>query len=47
MRKGELTVKPGTVTLTVHDPIATAGVGRDAARELAASVRDVVAAAAG
>ena len=47
MLKGELMVQPGVVTLVVHDPIETAGIGRDAARELAASVRDVVAAAAG
>jgi 1-acyl-sn-glycerol-3-phosphate acyltransferase len=43
MLKGELLVKPGTVTLVVHDPIETAGSSRDAARELAASVQDVVA----
>jgi 1-acyl-sn-glycerol-3-phosphate acyltransferase len=43
MLKGELMVKPGTVTLVVHDPIDTAGSSRDAARELAASVHDVVA----
>jgi 1-acyl-sn-glycerol-3-phosphate acyltransferase len=47
MFKGELMVKPGTVSLIVHDPIETTGLSRDAARELAASVRDVVAAAAG
>lgn len=47
MRKGELLVKPGAVSLIVHDPIDTAGVSRDAARELAASVHDVVAATAG
>jgi 1-acyl-sn-glycerol-3-phosphate acyltransferase len=47
MLKGELMVKPGVVTLVVHDPIETAGTSRDAARQLAASVHDVVAAAAG
>jgi 1-acyl-sn-glycerol-3-phosphate acyltransferase len=47
MRKGELMVKPGTVSLIVHDPIDTAGIPRDAARELADRVRDVVAATAG
>jgi 1-acyl-sn-glycerol-3-phosphate acyltransferase len=47
MVKGALMVKPGTVSLVVHDPIETAGVPRDAARDLAASVRDVVAGAAG
>jgi 1-acyl-sn-glycerol-3-phosphate acyltransferase len=43
MLKGQLTVKPGAVSLIVHDPIDTAGSSRDAARELAASVHDVVA----
>ena len=47
MFKGQLMVQPGTVSLIVHDPIPTAGPGRDSARELAASVREVVAAAAG
>jgi len=47
MFKGQLMVQPGTVSLIVHDPIPTAGAGRDSARDLAASVRDVVAAAAG
>ena len=47
MRKGELMVRPGAVTLVVHDPIETAGRERDAAREVATSVREVVAAAAG
>jgi len=47
MLKGQLVVKPGTVSLVVHDPIDTAAVPRGAARELAASVHDVVAAAAG
>jgi 1-acyl-sn-glycerol-3-phosphate acyltransferase len=46
MFKGELIVRPGLVSLVVHDPIETAGVPRAAARELAASVREVVAAAA-
>jgi 1-acyl-sn-glycerol-3-phosphate acyltransferase len=47
MLKGQLMVRPGTVTLIVHDPIETASVPRDAARELADSVRGVVAATAG
>ena len=47
MRKGRLMVQPGTVTVLVHDPIDTAAVPREAARELAASVRDIVAGAAG
>jgi 1-acyl-sn-glycerol-3-phosphate acyltransferase len=47
MFRGDVTVHPGAVSLIVHAPIETAGVGRDAARDLAASARDVVAAAAG
>jgi 1-acyl-sn-glycerol-3-phosphate acyltransferase len=42
MRKGRLMTCPGDVTLTIHDPIATAGVGREGARDLAERVRDVV-----
>jgi 1-acyl-sn-glycerol-3-phosphate acyltransferase len=44
MLKGELMVRPAAVTLVVHDPIETVGSGRDTARELAATVREVVAA---
>jgi len=47
MFKGQLTVRPGVVSLVVHDPIETANVGREQARELAERVRSVVAAAAG
>jgi 1-acyl-sn-glycerol-3-phosphate acyltransferase len=47
MRKGELMVRPGRVSLIVHDPIETAGVERDAARDLAERTREVVAASAG
>jgi len=43
MLKGELMVRPGAVTLVVHDPIETAGVPREEVREFAAAVRDVVA----
>jgi 1-acyl-sn-glycerol-3-phosphate acyltransferase len=43
MLKGRLMTCPGHVTLSVHDPIPTAGLGRDQARDLAARVRDVVA----
>src|SRR3954454_19636462 len=43
MFRGEVTVRPGQVTLIVHDPIETAGVSRDAAREFATNVRDIVA----
>ena len=46
MFKGQLMVRPGTVSLVVHDPIETARASRDSARDLAASVREVVAAAA-
>jgi len=42
MRKGRLMTCPGHVTLTIHEPIATAGVGREGARELAERVRAVV-----
>ena len=47
MLKGQLMVKPGTVSLIVHDPIDTTSIQREAARELADSVREVVAATAG
>ena len=40
--KGRLMTCPGDVTLTVHEPIPTAGVGREGARELAERVREVV-----
>jgi 1-acyl-sn-glycerol-3-phosphate acyltransferase len=42
MLKGRLMTCPGDVTVTVHEPIPTAGVARDGARELAARVREVV-----
>jgi 1-acyl-sn-glycerol-3-phosphate acyltransferase len=42
MLKGRLMTCPGDVTVTIHDPIATTGVGRDGARELADRVRDIV-----
>jgi hypothetical protein len=44
MTKGQVTVRPGRVTLTVHEPIDTASMPRDAARDLADRVRAVVAA---
>src|SRR5262249_19039018 len=47
MLKGQLMVRPGEVSLVVHDPIETAGIERDAARDLAVRVHDIVAAAAG
>jgi len=43
MLKGRLMTCPGLVTLTIHDPIATASVGRDGVREMATRVRDIVA----
>jgi 1-acyl-sn-glycerol-3-phosphate acyltransferase len=42
MLKGRLMTCPGRVTITIHDPIPTAGVGREGARELAERVRNVV-----
>ena len=42
MLKGRLMTCPGRVTLTVHEPILTAGVGRQGARDLADRVREVV-----
>lgn len=44
MKKGRLTVYPGDVTLTLHEPMATAGLKREDARALAERVRAVVAA---
>jgi 1-acyl-sn-glycerol-3-phosphate acyltransferase len=46
MFRGRLMVCPGTVTLTVHEPIDTGGVSREAVREFSAHVHDVVASAA-
>jgi hypothetical protein len=45
MTKGQLTVRPGRVLLTVHAPIDTASIAREAVRDLAERVREVVAAA--
>jgi 1-acyl-sn-glycerol-3-phosphate acyltransferase len=42
MLKGRLMTCPGHVTLTIHEPIPTAGVGREGARALAERVRDLV-----
>jgi 1-acyl-sn-glycerol-3-phosphate acyltransferase len=42
MKKGRLTVCPGEVELTVHEPLPTAGVPRAAVREFAARVRAIV-----
>jgi len=46
MFRGQLMVCPGNVAVTVHAPIETAGVPRDAVRDFAARVRDVVASGA-
>ena len=42
MLKGRLVVRPGDVRLTVHDPIETTDVERDAVRDLAERVREIV-----
>jgi 1-acyl-sn-glycerol-3-phosphate acyltransferase len=42
MKKGRLMVCPGEVTLTIHEPLDTAGVTRDQVRPFAEHVRDVV-----
>jgi len=42
MLKGRLMTCPGHVTVTIHEPIPTAGVGRAGARDFAERVRDVV-----
>jgi 1-acyl-sn-glycerol-3-phosphate acyltransferase len=42
MWKGRLTTRPGDVTVTIHPPIATAGLTREDARELAERVRGIV-----
>lgn len=43
MLKGRLMTCPGRVMLSVHDPIPTAGLSREHARDLAERVRQVVA----
>jgi 1-acyl-sn-glycerol-3-phosphate acyltransferase len=42
MQKGRLMVCPGDVTVTVHEPIDTTGIGRDSVRELADRIRGIV-----
>jgi 1-acyl-sn-glycerol-3-phosphate acyltransferase len=42
MLKGRLMTCPGHVTLTIHDPIPTVGIGREGAREFAERVREIV-----
>lgn len=46
MFRGELMVRPGDVRVIVHEPIETSSVPKEAVREFASSVRDVVASAA-
>jgi 1-acyl-sn-glycerol-3-phosphate acyltransferase len=46
MFRGDLMVRPGRVQVIVHEPIETTNVPREAAREFASSVRDVVASSA-
>ena len=46
MKKGGIVVQPGEVELTVHPPIATAGIARENVVTFAESVRQVVASAA-
>jgi 1-acyl-sn-glycerol-3-phosphate acyltransferase len=45
MQKGRLMTCPGRVSLQVLEPIPTAGLSRDAARDLAARVRQAIASA--
>jgi len=45
MRKGQLTVHAGDVTLTVHDRVETSSIPRGAVREMADAVRATVAGA--
>jgi 1-acyl-sn-glycerol-3-phosphate acyltransferase len=47
MLKGQVTVRPGTVTVTIHEPLSTAGLGREDARALGERVKAIVESAAG
>jgi 1-acyl-sn-glycerol-3-phosphate acyltransferase len=47
MRRGDVRVRPGRVTVTIHDPVATTGLGRDDARALGERVKQIVESAAG
>ena len=42
MQKGQLMTCPGDVTITIHDAIATTGVGREGARGIADRTREAV-----
>jgi 1-acyl-sn-glycerol-3-phosphate acyltransferase len=46
MTKGQITVRPGRVDLTVHPPIDTSSVPRDGVRDFADRVREIVVARA-
>jgi 1-acyl-sn-glycerol-3-phosphate acyltransferase len=45
MLKGRLMTCPGEVTMTIHDPIPTEGIGRDGVRATADRVRAIIATA--
>jgi 1-acyl-sn-glycerol-3-phosphate acyltransferase len=42
MTKGRLMVRPGSVRVTIHEPIPTAGVGREGVIEFGNRVREIV-----
>ena len=42
MTKGQLRVRPGDVTVTVHAPVETATLSRDAVRDVAYHVREQI-----
>ncbi len=46
MARGLVTVRPGDVTVTIHEPVSTAGLGRDDARALAGRVKQIIESAA-
>jgi 1-acyl-sn-glycerol-3-phosphate acyltransferase len=42
MQKGRVTVRPGDVRMTIHEPLPTAGAGRDQVMQFAERVRGIV-----
>jgi 1-acyl-sn-glycerol-3-phosphate acyltransferase len=42
MQKGRVTVRPGDVRMTIHEPLPTAGAGRDQVMPFAERVRGIV-----
>lgn len=42
MTRGDLTVRPGRVVVTIHEAVPTSGLGRDDARALADRVKQIV-----